>query len=251
MLWKVGGVLALALSGLLGLAVYWAMSPSSQVYGSIATHGPRDEKVVALTFDDGPNDPWTLQIAGALDRYGVKATFFVVGKNADAHPEMVRALVERGHLVGNHSYRHRKRGAVLQPRYGELERSEMAIAKAAGVCPALFRPPNGFHTPWQLHAVSSHQMRAVGWDVQPSDWKRPPAEEIVRRVVGSVRPGSIVLVHDGNDTEQGADRSATLEALPGIIEGLRAKGYRFVRVDELLSVPPYLSTCGGLKDGPA
>ena len=248
-LWKVGGALALVLASTFGLAVYWAIAPSSQVYGSIATRGPRDEKVVALTFDDGPNDPWTLRIADALDRYGVKATFFVVGKNADAHPEIVRALVERGHLVGNHSYRHRKRDAVLEPRYGELGRAETSIAKAAGVCPALFRPPNGFHTPWQLHAVSSHHMRAVGWNVQPSDWKRRSAEEIVRRVVDSVHPGSIVLLHDGDDTQQGVDRSATLEALPGIIEGLRAKGYRFVPVDELLSVPAYLSTCAGLKDG--
>ena len=251
MLWKVAAMLVLALGSFLGLAVYWAMAPSSQVYGSIATHGPRDEKMVALTFDDGPNDPWTLRIADTLDRYGGKATFFVVGKNADAHPGIVRALVERGHLVGNHSYRHRKRDAVLEPRYSELGRAETSIAKAAGVCPALFRPPNGFHTPWQLHAVSSHQMRAVGWDVQPSDWKRPPATEIMRRVLDSVRPGSIVLLHDGNDTDQRVDRSATLDALPGIIEGLRAKGYRFVRVDELLSVPPYLSTCPGLKEEPA
>jgi peptidoglycan/xylan/chitin deacetylase (PgdA/CDA1 family)/predicted MFS family arabinose efflux permease len=249
MLWKVGGLLGLAVAVLLGLAVYWAMAPSSQVYGSIATHGLRDEKLVALTFDDGPNDPWTLRIADVLDGYGVKATFFVVGKRADAYPEEVRALVEDGHLVGNHSYHHRKRDAILELNYGELGKAEESIAKAAGVCPALFRPPNGFHTPWQLHAVSSHQMRAVGWDVQPSDWERLPAAELVRRVVDSVRPGSIVLLHDGNDTQQGADRSATLEALPGIIEGLRAKGYRFVRVDELLSVPPYLPTCAGLEDG--
>jgi peptidoglycan-N-acetylglucosamine deacetylase len=250
--WKVGAVVVVVVLalGLPILALYWAMAPSSQAYGEIVTRGPRDEKLVALTFDDGPNDPWTLRIADMLDQYGVKATFFVVGKNADAHPETVRALVERGHLVGNHSYRHRKRDAILELRYGELGKAETAIASAAGVCPALFRPPNGFHTPWQLHAVSGHHMRTIGWDVQPSDWENPPADEIVRRVVDSVRPGSIVLLHDGNDTNQGVDRSATLDALPGIIDSLRAKGYRFVRVDELLSVSPYLSTCDGLKEGP-
>jgi peptidoglycan/xylan/chitin deacetylase (PgdA/CDA1 family) len=248
MWWKVGGVLVLAL-GLSALALYCAMAPSSQVYGTIVTHGSRDEKLVALTFDDGPNDPWTLRIADVLDQYGVKATFFVVGKNADAHPQVVRALVERGHLVGNHSYHHRKRDAIFELRYGELTKAETSIAKAAGVCPALFRPPSGFHTPWQLHAVSSHHMRTIGWDVQPSDWKSPPADEIVKRVVDSVRPGSIVLLHDGDDTNQNVDRSATLDALPGIIESLQAEGYRFVRVDELLSVPPYLSTCDGQKEG--
>ena len=88
-------------------------------------------------------------------------------------------------------------------------------------------------------------MRTVNWDVIPGDWKRPAPEEIVRRVLESVEPGSIVLLHDGDDTNQGSDRSATLAALPGIIEGLRAKGYRLVRLDELLSAPAYLPTCDG------
>jgi len=246
---KLLGLCVLVVAALMGLGYYWASSPSSQMYGSITTHGPRDEKLVALTFDDGPNQPWTLEIAETLKRYDVKATFFVVGANAEAAPQVVRTLTEEGHLVGNHSYGHHKRDALLDLRYGELSHAEEAIAKAAGVCPALFRPPNGFHTPWQLRTVSSHQMRTVGWDVQPSDWEDPPAEEIVRRVVDSVRPGSIVLLHDGSDTKQGVDRSATLNALPGIIEGLRARGYRFVRVDELLSVQPYISTCAGLEDG--
>ena len=248
MRWKLGGLFILIVGGLLALATYWAMSPSSQVYGAIIGHGPRDEKLVALTFDDGPNAPWTTEIADTLKSYDVPGTFFVVGENADAHPEIVRALVEGGFLVGNHSYRHRKRDAILEPRYDELERAETSIARAAGVCPALFRPPNGFHTPWQLHAVSDHQMHAVGWDVQPSDWKNPPPEQIVQRVVDSVRPGSIVLLHDGSDTQQGVDRSATLNALPGIIQGLRDEGFRFVRLDELLGLPPYLTACDGLQE---
>jgi len=231
--------------GLPVLTTYWAWTPSSQVYGRITTHGPRDQMVVTLTFDDGPNDPWTSRIADVLDQYGVKATFFVVGKNADARPEIVRDLVQRGHLVGNHSYHHRKRDAIFQLRYSDLREAERSIARAAGVCPAFFRPPNGFHTPWQLDAVSDQHMRTLTWDVIAGDWKRPPPKEIVRRVLNSVRPGSIVLLHDGDDTNQGTDRSPTLEALPSIIEGLRAKGYRLVRLDELLSTPAYLPACDG------
>src|SRR3990172_129989 len=121
MSWKFGGMLSLPVVGFLGLAYYWAIAPSSQVYGKIVTHGSRDEMLVALTFDDGPNDPWTLRIADELDKYGVKGTFFTVGKNAEAHPEVTRDLVRRGHLVGNHSFEHRKRDAVLDPHYGELE----------------------------------------------------------------------------------------------------------------------------------
>jgi peptidoglycan/xylan/chitin deacetylase (PgdA/CDA1 family) len=242
MLWKVGLPLVLVV-GLAVLSYYWAISPSSQVYGSITTHGPRQEKLVALTFDDGPNPPWTNQILDVLAQYDVKATFFVVGANADATPDVVRTEVQEGHLVGNHSYEHRKRDALLELRYGELSKAETAIAKAAGVCPALFRPPNGFHTPWQLHAVASKGMRAVDWDVQPADWENPAPETIVKRVLDGVKPGSIVLLHDGNDTNQDVDRSATLQALPGIIQGLRDEGYTFVRLDQLLSVQPYLSQC--------
>ncbi|HZP26064.1 MAG TPA: polysaccharide deacetylase family protein [Dehalococcoidia bacterium] len=247
MWWKIAIPVLLVL-GLFGLAVYWAMSPSSQVYGSIITHGPRTEKLVAITFDDGPNDPWTLSIADILESYSVQGTFFIVGQNADVHPEVVKSLVERGHLVGNHSYHHQKRYAIFQWNYAELGKAEKSIARAAGVCPAIYRPPNGFHTPWQLHAVSSAGMKTVGWDVIPEDWKRPSSETIVRRVVGSVRPGSIILLHDGEDTQQGVDRSNTLNALPGIIEGLRAEGYQFVRLDELLSIRPYLDTCPGLEE---
>lgn len=242
---RAGGLFVVALS-VLGLIAYWSVAPSSQAYGSIATHGPRDKKLIALTFDDGPNDPWTMRIADVLDQYSVKATFFVVGQNADAHPEIVRALVERGHLVGNHSYHHRKRDTVFDFRYRELVATQTSLAKAAGVCPAIFRPPNGFHTPWQLRAVSRHQMHTIGWDVQPSDWKRQVAAAIVQRVVQAVRPGSIVLLHDGEDTDQNVDRAATLAALPEIIEDLQGAGFRLVRVDELLSLPGYLPVCGGL-----
>jgi len=228
------------------VAAYLAWQPTSQIYGHMITHGPRDQMQVALTFDDGPNDPWTLSIADTLQQYDVHGTFFVVGKNAEVHPEIVRSLVQRGDLIGNHSYRHRKSDAIRELGYGELDRAERAIAEAAGVCPAIYRPPNGFHTPWQLHTVASHGMKTVTWDVIPRDWKNPAADEIVRRVLDSARPGSIILLHDGDDLHQGTDRSATLQALPGIIDGLRAKGYDFVTVDKLLSIPAYLPECEGL-----
>ncbi len=228
-------------------ATYLAWSPTSQVYGKMISHGPRDQMEVALTFDDGPNDPWTLRIAEVLDQYGVKGTFFVVGQNARRNPGIVQELVARGHLIGNHSYHHRKRDALLDLRYGDLSAAQDAIANAAAVCPALYRPPNGFHTPWQLLAVSRNDMRAVTWDVLPRDWKNPPPDVLARRVLDSVRPGSIVTLHDGDDTNATADRSATLAALPQIIEGLRQRGYRLVRLDELLTVKPYLSHCGALE----
>jgi peptidoglycan/xylan/chitin deacetylase (PgdA/CDA1 family) len=147
--------------------------------------------------------------------------------------------VLEGHVVGNHSYHHRKRDALLDFGYDEAAITQRAIEQAAGVTPRFYRPPNGFHTPWSLRAVRGEGMRTVVWDVDPYDWKNPSPETIVRRVLNDVRPGSIVLLHDGMDTQQGADRSATVAALPGIIEGLRARGYRLVTVAELLGEPPY------------
>jgi peptidoglycan/xylan/chitin deacetylase (PgdA/CDA1 family)/predicted MFS family arabinose efflux permease len=244
-------VLAAAVKGSLvislilpGVATFLAYSPSSQVYGQMIAHGSRNEMSVAITFDDGPNDPWTLRIADVLDGYGVKGTFFVVGQNAERNPSIVRELVSRGHLIGNHSYHHRKRDAVLDLNYSDLNEAEDAIARSAGVCPALYRPPNGFHTPWSLRAVSNKRMRTVTWDVLPGDWKSPAPGVLVDRVLDSVHPGSIIALHDGDDTKSTTDRSATLAALPRIIDGLRQRGYSIVRLDALLSLPPYLSSCG-------
>ncbi len=226
----------LALAGAYVLAAW----PQSQLYGRVVTHGPGDAKLVALTFDDGPNDPATARILDVLAAKDVKATFFVVGENAEVYPDTVRRIVAEGHALGNHSYRHRKRDALLDPSYGELERAQRAIAAAAGFRPALYRAPNGFHTPWQLRAVRRAGLVTVHWNVQTKDWERPDPDTIVRRVLDHVRPGAIVLLHDGDDTRHGSDRTPTVEALPQIIDALRARGYRFVTVPELLGVPDRL-----------
>ncbi len=235
--------LPLSLLALLGAGYYEAITPSSQLYGRLVTHGRRSAPLVALTFDDGPNGEWTLAVAKVLEEHGVRGTFFMVGENAVRDPQTVRELAARGHLIGNHSFRHRKRDALLDLSYSDLARAEAAIRDATGLCPALFRPPNGFHTPWQLRAVAAHGLLAVAWDVQPSDWKGPPPEELTRRVVEAARPGSIVLLHDGLDTRSGVDRSRLLAALPAIIQGLQERGFRLVRLDELLGVAPYLNDC--------
>lgn len=225
---------------LLAGAYVLAAWPQSQLYGRIVTHGPGDAKLVALTFDDGPNDPATSHILDVLAARDVKATFFVVGENVEVYPDTVHRIVAEGHALGNHSYRHRKRDALLDPRYGELERAQRAIAAAVGFRPALYRSPNGFHTPWQLRAVRRAGLVTVHWTVQTKDWERPNPDTIVRRVLDHVRPGAIVLLHDGDDTHHGSDRTPTVEALSRIIDELHARGYRFVTVPELLGVPDRL-----------
>jgi peptidoglycan/xylan/chitin deacetylase (PgdA/CDA1 family) len=217
-----------------------AVWPQSQLYGRIVTRGPGDQRLVALTFDDGPNDPATSRILDVLAEKGVKATFFVVGENARVFPDTVRRTVAEGHAVGNHSYQHRKRDTLRDVRYQELERTQEAIFEAAGIRPALYRSPNGFHTPWQLRAVRRAGLTTVHWDVQTKDWERPDPDTIVRRVLDHVHPGAIVLMHDGDDTHHGSDRTPTIEALPRLIDALRERGYRLVTVPELLGKPATL-----------
>jgi len=231
---------ALPVLALAGTCAYMAISPTSQVYGKIVVHGPEDEKVVALTFDDGPNEPYTSQILDVLDREGVKATFFAVGVNVEMYPDAARRIVADGSVIANHSWDHSRLATAVDFKYTQLERAQDAIKGATGVTPRFFRPPAGIHTPWQLKRVASEGMLAVNWDSEGYDWQKPNSpERIEQKVLASVRPGSIILLHDGDETRHGSDRSQTVAALPTIIETLRSEGYRFVTLPQMLGIEPY------------
>ena len=148
------------------MATLWvgANSPTETWFGSQVSHGPREEREVAITFDDGPNDPYSLEIARILDEHGAKGTFFVVGKAVDARPDIVRALRDDGHLLGSHSYDH-DYWRWLDPRYPDLERTQRALRRRAGVCPRFYRAPHGQHTPFMVRVLDDHGMTLVGWDV--------------------------------------------------------------------------------------
>ena len=225
---------------LAGGCTYLAISPTSQAYGQIMIHGPRSAKIVALTFDDGPNEPYTSEILGVLDHYGVKATFFATATNAEYYPETTRDIVADGHVLANHSYDHSRLASAMDFRYRQLEQSQSVFEQVAGVRPALFRPPAGIHTPWQLRTVSSEGMVTINWDAEGMDWQKgATSDSIERRVLSEVKPGSIILLHDGDEIRHGSDRSETVDALPTIIESLQAQGYHFETVPQLLNLPPY------------
>lgn len=215
----------------------FASWPQSQLYGDIITHGPTDRPRIALTFDDGPNEPYTSQILDVLREKGVRATFFVVGANVEAMPDTVRRAAAEGHAIGNHSYAHAKGDALWDARYGDVRQTQRAIERILGAGATVYRSPSGFHTPWQLWAVRREGLTAVHWDVQTKDWERPDPETIVRRVLASAGPGAIVLMHDGDGTNHGTDRSPTVAALPEIIDQLQRRGYELVTVPELLGLP--------------
>ena len=227
----------------LGLGLWVASNdPTVEWFGHITVHGDRHDARVALTFDDGPDDPFTLEVSQVLDQHGVKGTFFEVGKAVDARPEIARALYEDGHLVGNHSYHH-DYWRWLDPRYPELDRTQAAFRRQLGVCPAFFRPPHGQRTPFMLAHASSKGMHTVTWDVSAGDWATNDPALVAQRILDHVKPGSIVLLHDGIDGTVTADRTVVVKALPMILDGLKAKGLTPVRLDELLGRPGYLDHC--------
>ena len=237
-------VAAVAALTTLASATAWtgANSPSAGWFGSLVSHGPRTSRQVALTFDDGPNAGATLAVRDLLDAAGVKGTFFTVGKALDARPDLSRALLEDGHLLGDHSYQHDSL-RWLDPRYPELRRTQEAFGRNLGLCPALFRPPHGQHTPFMAWAVHRAGMTMVTWDVSAADWATDDANEVARRVLAHVRPGSIIDLHDGLDGHVEADRSVVVRALPAILDGLRRRSLDPVRLDELVGRRGYLRRC--------
>ncbi|MDX6324446.1 MAG: peptidoglycan-N-acetylglucosamine deacetylase [Nocardioidaceae bacterium] len=191
--------------------------------------GGEDDPVVALTFDDGPNPPWTGRVLDVLDSYQVPATFFCVGLHADGHREELTRMVEAGHRIGNHTWSHPFLPDLSWPEVQEqLERTDEAIGREARQEERLFRPPYGAGTASMFATVGQDPATTtVLWDVDTNDWSMPGSHAIAAAALAQARPGSIVLMHDG-----GGDRSQTVEALPRIIDGLMGRGFRFARVDD-------------------
>jgi peptidoglycan/xylan/chitin deacetylase (PgdA/CDA1 family) len=219
-----------------------ANSPTVTWFGSQVSHGPRDGREVAITFDDGPDDPYTLEIARILDARGAKGTFFMVGKALDRRPDIARALRADGHLLGNHSYHHDE-WRWLDPRYPELDRTQTAFRHNLGVCPTFYRAPHGQHTPFLAHVVGDHGMTMVGWEVSSGDWSTRDAGLVARRTLDKVKPGSIIVLHDGLDGSVTADRSVLVRAVPMILDGLERRGLKPVRLDALLHERGYGDHC--------
>jgi len=196
---------------------------------------------VALTFDDGPHPQYTPRVLEILEAKDVPATFFVIGENVRAHPDLLARIDEAGHLVGNHSDHHGW-GFHFTPRAGlrrELVACNAAIANAIGKEPTLFRAPQGFKTPALGDALRDLGLLAIGWQVRGLDAMGRDSATIVERIASRVKAGGVVQMHDGAAQLALKSREATLDALPEVIDRIRAAGLEFVRLDALLGVPPY------------
>lgn len=231
-----------ALAAVVGIGVYDILSPWSNAFGGTHWAGSKKERVVALTFDDGPNDPYTSRVLAILRRERVHATFFLIGERVRKDPALAARIVEEGHAIGNHSDTHPFGFALasIQTIRAELDRAERDIHDATGVYPRLFRPPQGLRSPWLMSVAQSDSLDTVTWDDSAIDWNRLTPKQLSDRVVAGAHPGAIVLLHDGLNLVPGADRSVVVAGLPSIIERLRAEGYRFVTVPELLKESPSL-----------
>jgi len=200
------------------------LAPSGQVKADQAMFGEQPLKVCALTFDDGPDAEYTARVLGILDSYGVKATFFVIGKSVNQYPELVRALVRSGHEIGNHSWSHpdmsRQGGAA---RLSQLTDTNEALA-TLGIQPQWFRPPFGHYNRALVDQARSQGMETILWSVDTKDWTLPGAHTITQRALRQVCPGAVILMHSTN--------GQTVEALPAIIEGLAGRGYVFATMSQ-------------------
>jgi peptidoglycan/xylan/chitin deacetylase (PgdA/CDA1 family) len=239
-----GPLVAVGAVGLWLAALLWsgANDPAAAWFGSTISHGSRHSAMVAVTFDDGPNDTSTLAVADVFAARGTRASFFMVGSAIEARPELARAIAERGDVLGNHSYRH-SRSDWLVPDYPELAKAERVFAKVLGRCPAFFRPPYGQHTPSMANEVESRGMRTVTWDVNAADWNTTSAALVAHRVLAHVKPGSIILLHDGSNGDPTVDRAYMVHAVSLILDGLEARNLRPVGLDELLGIPAWLPRC--------
>ena len=221
-----GLVLAVAL-------IFWTVN-NPAIVGASATERQlpvywvqRDDKVVALSFDAAWGNEDTQQLIDILAKYKISSTFFVVGDWVDKYPESVKALSDAGHEIMNHSSDHAHFSKLSEDEIvADISACNEKIAAVTGVSPTLFRCPYGEYDDHVIKAVNSMGMTAVQWNIDSLDWKGLSAQDIQKRVMNGMEPGSIVLFHNAAEN--------TPEALPGIIEALIADGYSIVPVSQIL-----------------
>lgn len=210
-------------------------------YSDTVVSVPVTEKVVALTYDDGPNPPYTEALLELLSQHGVSVTFFLKGRNVEAYPQTVQAILQAGHEIGNHSYSHRPMFSFSQASMQqEVARTSAAIAQVTGSAPALFRPPYGGQGPGLKRALAELGLPSILFGPVGMDWQVTDPQRIADNVLKDVEPGAIVLLHDGDgdadDPRTQSSRASTVAATGIIIEALKAQGYRFATVGEMTTL---------------
>ena len=230
-------------SALLGLGVaatasavgYQSIAPTGQWYGPTFTGLERGSKQIALTYDDGPNDPHTMKLIEVLDRHAVRATFFMIGRYVRQRPDIAREVARAGHVIGNHTLTHPLLifESAAQTRT-ELMECRAALTDAVGEHSNLFRPPFGGRRPATLRIARELDLGTVMWSVTGYDWKPPSAAQVEKKVIGQMHGGDVILLHDGGHRAMGADRGQTVIATDNLIRRYKDQGFQFVTATEMM-----------------
>jgi peptidoglycan-N-acetylglucosamine deacetylase len=193
---------------------------------SVHVNGP----YIAMTFDDGPSPETTPRLLDILKQRNIKATFFMIGQNAERNPEIVKRILAEGHEIGNHSWTHPQLSKLSDQRVTEeITKTQDAIKNACGYTPVILRPPYGAITSRQKEWIEKQfGLSIIMWSVDPFDWKRPGASVIEQRILAGARPGAIILSHDIH--------KQTVDAMPATLDALAQKGFKFVTVSQLIAM---------------
>lgn len=231
-----GSVLAgTAVAASIASAGYQTMAPTGQWYGRTFVGLRKVSRQIALTYDDGPNDPHTLRLLEVLEKHGARATFFLIGQYVAQRPGIAREVARAGHVIGNHTFTHpllifKRRREVRH----ELSRCREALHDAVGEHSNLFRPPFGGRRPATLRVAGELNLQPIMWNVTGYDWNAPPAAVIETKVSSQMRGGAVILLHDGGHKRMGADRSQTVLATDRLISRYRSEGFEFVTIPEMM-----------------
>ena len=224
-----------AVAAAIGAAGYQSMAPTGQWYGSTFTGVPATTKQIALTYDDGPNDPHTLRLLEVLAKHDVRATFFLIGRYVQQRPDIARDVIRSGHVVGNHTFTHPLLifNSDTEVRK-ELQQCRQSLLDAIGAHSNLFRPPFGGRRPGTLRIARELGLSPIMWSVTGYDWNAPQAPVIERKISNRVRGGDVILLHDGGHKQMGADRSQTVLATDHLISRYKGEGYEFVTIPRMM-----------------
>jgi peptidoglycan/xylan/chitin deacetylase (PgdA/CDA1 family) len=199
-------------------------------------NGDPSKREVALTFDDAPDAKFSPQVLDVLKAAKVKATFFIIGNRAEAHPDIMKRIVDEGHAIGNHSYSHANLPKLPDAEFrNQIQKTDTIIQRFTGHISNIVRPPYGNINEPQIQWLTSQNKKIINWNVDSLDWKGLNAEQVMTNVLGHVQPGSIILQHAAGGTNE--DLSGTVTALPKIINQLQADGVKLVTIPELFNIP--------------
>jgi peptidoglycan-N-acetylglucosamine deacetylase len=215
------------------LLFYGSYNVGSNFFMKVLCSGDTTEKLIAISFDDGPVEQFTPRILEVLKEHNVSAAFFCIGNRVVENDSLLRQVFDQGHLIGNHSYSHTPLFDLLPSRQmlNDVQMTDVVIKESLGFQPKLFRPPYGVTTPAMREVMKKGDYTAVGWNIRSLDTIAKNEKKLLNKLIRLLRPGAIILLHD--------TQKITLSILPHFIQAARNEGYEFIRLDKLLKVSAY------------